>query len=90
MSETQNNTDRNTRKVRRGLVHSNKMDKTVVVSLVRRVQHPLYGKTVLRTKRVKAHDIIGCDIGDTVEIMETRPLSKQKRWRVTRIIEKVK
>ncbi len=87
---SENQTDRGARKVRRGLVHSNKMDKTVVVSLVRRVQHPLYGKTVLRTKRVKAHDIIGCDIGDTVEIMETRPISKQKRWRVTRIIEKVK
>lgn len=79
-----------TRKVRQGIVASNKMEKTVVVKIVRRVQHPLYGKTVIKTERFKAHDEIGCDIGDTVELMETRPLSKEKRWRVTRIIEKVK
>jgi small subunit ribosomal protein S17 len=66
------------------------MDKTVIVSLVRRVQHGLYGKTVKRTGRIQAHDEIGCDVGDTVEVMETRPISKHKRWRVTRIIEKVK
>jgi small subunit ribosomal protein S17 len=78
------------RKVRSGLVVSNKMQKTVVVALTRRVQHPLYGKTVLKTGKFKAHDEIGCDVGDTVEIMETRPLSKEKRWRVTRILEKVK
>lgn len=78
------------RKVREGIVVSNKMDKTVVVKIERRVQHPLYGKVVLRTTKFKAHDIIGCDEGDRVEIMETRPISKEKRWRVTRILEKVK
>lgn len=78
------------RKVRQGLVVSNKMQKTVVVAIVRRVRHPLYGKTVLVTERFKAHDDHSCDVGDTVELMETRPISKQKRWRVTRIIEKVK
>jgi len=82
--------ERGRRKVRQGIVVSNKMEKTVVIRIEERVQHPLYGKVVLRSKRFKAHDIIGCDEGDTVEIMETRPLSKQKRWRVTRIIEKVK
>ncbi|MFZ4508559.1 MAG: 30S ribosomal protein S17 [Fimbriimonas sp.] len=82
--------ERGRRKVRRGLVVSNKMEKTVVIRIEERVQHPLYGKVVLRSKRFKAHDILGCDEGDTVEIMETRPLSKEKRWRVTRIIEKVK
>lgn len=81
---------RGSRKVRVGIVVSNKMQKTVVVRIERRVQHPLYGKVVLRTARFKAHDEIGCDEGDRVEIMETRPLSKQKRWRVTQIIEKVK
>jgi small subunit ribosomal protein S17 len=78
------------RKVRIGVVSSNKMTKTVVVTIERRVQHPLYGKVVQRTNKFKAHDELSCDIGDTVEIMETRPLSKEKRWRVTRIIEKVK
>jgi small subunit ribosomal protein S17 len=66
------------------------MEKTVVVKVERRVQHPLYGKVVLRTTKFKAHDLIGCDEGDTVEIMETRPISKDKNWRVTQIIEKVK
>lgn len=83
-------TERNSRKLREGFVVSNKMDKTVVVSIDRRVQHPLYGKTVIRSNRLKAHDEQGCDVGDYVEIMETRPLSKSKRWRVTRVIEKVK
>ncbi|HJP84053.1 MAG TPA: 30S ribosomal protein S17 [Fimbriimonadaceae bacterium] len=78
------------RKTREGVVVSNKMDKTVVVKIERRVQHPLYGKVVLRTSKFKAHDIIGCDEGDRVEIMETRPISKDKRWRVTQILEKVK
>jgi len=78
------------RKVRRGIVKSNKMQKTCVVTLARSYQHPLYGKTVRKTMNVKAHDLIGCDVGDTVEIMETRPLSKDKRWRITQIIEKVK
>jgi len=82
--------DRGRRKVRRGVVVSNKMEKTVVVNIVRRVQHPLYGKVVLRSKKYKAHDLLGCDVGDTVEIMETRPISKDKRWRVTQIVEKVK
>jgi small subunit ribosomal protein S17 len=81
---------RSSRKVRQGLVVSTKMQKTVVVKIERRVQHPLYGKVVLRSNKFKAHDEIGCDEGDTVEIMETRPLSKDKRWRVTRIVEKVK
>ena len=84
------NLERNTRKVREGIVASNKMQKTVVVRIERHVQHGLYGKVVLRSNRFKAHDEIGCDVGDRVEIMETRPLSKDKRWRVTRIIEKVK
>jgi len=81
---------RSFRKTREGIVVSNKMDKTVVVKIERRVQHPLYGKVVLRTSKFKAHDIIGCDEGDRVEIMETRPISKEKRWRVTQILEKVK
>jgi small subunit ribosomal protein S17 len=82
--------ERGSRKVRQGIVVSNKMAKTVVVKIERRVQHPLYGKVVLRSNKFKAHDIIGCDEGDRVEIMETRPLSRDKRWRVTQIIEKVK
>lgn len=90
MSETVSTAERHSRKVRRGVVTSNKMEKTVVVTIDRAFQHPLYGKTVRRTKHVKAHDELNCDIGDTVEIMETRPLSKTKHWRVTRIIEKVK
>ncbi len=87
MSEQQ---ARPTRKVRRGVVVSNKMEKTVVVLLSRRVRHPLYGKIVMKSSKVKAHDEMSCDIGDTVEIMETRPISKEKRWRVTTIVEKVK
>ncbi|HEY0867955.1 MAG TPA: 30S ribosomal protein S17 [Fimbriimonas sp.] len=78
------------RKIREGIVVSSKMEKTVVVNIERRVEHPIYGKVVVRSNKFKAHDEIGCDEGDRVEIMETRPLSKQKRWRVTRIIEKVK
>jgi small subunit ribosomal protein S17 len=89
MAENQNK-DRASRKVRRGVVASNKMQMTVVVLLERRTQHPLYGKTVKMSSRVKAHDELSCDIGDVVEIMETRPISKEKHWRVTRIIEKVK
>lgn len=81
---------RGARKVRRGVVSSNKMAKTVVVQLNRSVQHGLYGKTVRKSNKVKAHDEVGCDIGDTVEIMETRPISKEKRWRVVKIVEKVK
>ncbi len=82
--------ERGRRKVRRGVVASNKMDKTVVVDLTRSVQHPLYGKTVRKSNRIKAHDELACDIGDTVEVMETKPISREKRWRVTRIVEKVK
>jgi small subunit ribosomal protein S17 len=81
---------RGTRKVREGIVVSTKMQKTVVVKIERRTQHPLYGKVVIRSNKFKAHDEIGCDEGDRVEIMETRPLSRDKRWRVTRIVEKVK
>lgn len=87
MNQTQ---ERGRRKVRQGVVVSDKMEKTVVVRVLRQVQHPLYKKTVLRAKRFKAHDELGCGVGDTVEIMETRPLSKEKRWRVSIIIEKAK
>ena len=91
MAETEATTEvRGRRKLKTGIVSSNKMEKTVVIKIVRRVQHPLYGKTVLKTMKFKAHDEVGCDIGDTVEIMETRPISKDKTWRVTRILEKVK
>ncbi len=89
MSEQTAN-ERAFRKTRQGIVVSNKMDKTVVVKVERRVQHPLYGKVVLRSNKFKAHDIMACDIGDRVEIVETRPLSKEKRWRVSQILEKVK
>jgi small subunit ribosomal protein S17 len=79
------------RKIRQGIVVSNKMMKTVTVKIERRVQHPLYGKIVLRTEKFKAHDETNmCDVGDVVELMETRPLSREKRFRVTRIVEKVK
>ena len=88
MAESQ--APRNNRKTRVGIVVSNKMQKTVVVRIERRVQHPLYRKVVIRTEKFKAHDLLGCDEGDRVEIMETRPLSRDKRWRVTQIIEKVK
>lgn len=88
MAET--NETRNSRKMRQGVVVSNKMTKTVVVKIESQIQHALYGKVVLRSTRFKAHDEVGCDVGDRVEIMETRPLSRDKRWRVTRILEKVK
>ena len=79
------------RKTRVGKVVSDKMDKTVVVAVADRVQHPLYKKTVKRTYKLKAHDENNtCGIGDTVRVMETRPLSKDKRWRVVEIIEKAK
>ncbi len=83
--------ERNLRKTRVGLVVSDKMDKTVVVAIVDNVAHPLYKKIVKRTVRLKAHDEENaCHRGDRVEVMETRPLSKDKHWRVTRIIEKAK
>ena len=83
--------ERNDRKTREGLVVSNKMDKTVVVSIVEKYKHPLYKKTVTRTKRIKAHDENNeCGVGDRVEITETRPISKDKCWRVSKLIEKAK
>ena len=83
--------DRNLRKIRVGLVTSDKMDKTIVVSIVDNVKHPLYGKIVKRTYKLKAHDENNeCKVGDRVRVMETRPLSKDKRWRLVEIIEKAK
>ena len=83
--------DRNLRKTRVGMVTSDKTDKTVVVSVKDRVRHPLYKKIVNRTIKLKAHDELNeCGIGDRVKVMETRPLSKDKRWRVVEIIEKAK
>ena len=82
---------RGTRKVRDGMVVSDKMQKTVVVALERRVRHPVYGKMITRTKHVKAHDEENsAKTGDTVRIMETRPLSKDKRWRVVEILERAR
>ena len=82
---------RGQRKVREGIVVSDKMDKTVVVEVVRTVTHPLFKKTLRRTKRFKAHDEHNeCRVGDRVLIMETRPLSKEKRWRVVRILERAR
>ena len=84
-------TDRNRRKTRVGIVTSNKMDKTIVVAVEDHVKHPLYKKIVKRTYKLKAHDENNqCGIGDRVRVMETRPLSKDKRWRVVEIIEKAK
>ena len=83
--------DRNLRKTRVGIVTSDKMDKTIVVSIIDNVKHPLYGKIVKRTYKLKAHDDNNeCHIGDRVKVMETRPLSKDKRWRLVEIIEKAK
>ena len=82
---------RNLRKERTGVVASNKMDKSIVVSIERRVKHPLYGKFVKKTSRFVAHDEKNsCNEGDTVRIMETRPLSKRKNWRLVEIIERAK
>ena len=84
-------TERNLRKTRVGLVVSNKMDKTIVVAIQDNVKHPIYGKIIKRTLKVHAHDEQNtCGIGDKVEIMETRPLSKTKRWRLVEIIERAK
>ena len=83
--------DRNLRKTTIGVVVSDKMDKTVVVAVADKVRHPLYKKIVKRTVKFKAHDESNsCGVGDKVEIMETRPLSKDKNWRVVNILEKVK
>ena len=84
-------TERNERKTRIGKVVSDKMDKTVVVAVERLVQHPLYKKAVKKTVKFKAHDENNeCKVGDTVKVMETRPLSKDKRWRLVEIMEKAK
>ena len=84
-------TERNLRKTRVGIVVSDKMDKTIVVAIQDNVKHPIYGKIIKRTLKVHAHDETNtCGIGDKVEIMETRPLSKTKRWRRVEIIEKAK
>ena len=83
--------ERNLRKTRVGKVTSDKMDKTITVSIEDHVKHPLYKKIVKRTYKLKAHDEANeCSIGDTVKVMETRPLSKDKRWRLVEIVEKVK
>jgi small subunit ribosomal protein S17 len=82
---------RKLRKQRVGVVTSNKMDKTITISVERRVKHPIYGKFVKSTKKFKAHDDTNdCNIGDVVKIMETRPLSKTKRWRLVEIIERAR
>ncbi len=93
MAETVNNADagRTSRKVRQGTVVSDKMEKTVVVAIERRVPHPVYGKMVTKTKRLKAHDEANsAKVGDTVRIVETRPLSKDKRWRLLEIVERAR
>jgi len=83
--------ERNLRKERIGVVVSNKMEKTIVVAVARKVKHPIYGKFVNKSKKYHAHDENNeCSVGDTVRLMETRPLSKTKRWRLVEIIEKVK
>ena len=82
---------RNLRKIRIGVVSSNKMDKTITVEVERKVKHPLYGKFLKKTSKFHAHDEKNeCSIGDTVKIMEARPMSKTKRWRLVEVVEKVK
>ena len=84
-------TERNLRKTRVGLVVSNKMDKTIVVAVQDNIKHPIYGKIIKRTLKLHAHDEENtCNVGDKVEVMETRPLSKTKRWRLVEIIERAK
>ena len=93
MSDTTSSTtpERNLRKSREGVVVSNKMDKTAVIAVVERVRHPKYAKFVLRTKKLYAHDETNdVNIGDRVRVMEIRPLSKQKRWRVIEVLERAK
>ncbi|WP_462222533.1 30S ribosomal protein S17 [Ferruginibacter sp.] len=83
--------ERNLRKTKLGVVSSNKMDKTITVNVERKVKHPLYGKFVKKSTKFHAHDEKNeCSIGDTVKIMESRPLSKTKRWRLVEVVEKVK
>lgn len=92
LQEDQTSTlDRNLRKVRVGVVSSNKMDKTITVKVERKVKHPMYGKFVKKTTSFHAHDEKNeCSIGDIVKIMESRPMSKTKRWRLVEVVEKVK
>ncbi|MFZ1529255.1 MAG: 30S ribosomal protein S17 [Ferruginibacter sp.] len=91
MEATNTSVIRNLRKTRIGVVSSNKMDKTITVKVERKVKHPLYGKFVKKTTSFHAHDEKNeCSIGDTVKIMETRPMSKTKRWRMVEVVEKVK
>ena len=91
MSEVTTTVERNLRKTKAGVVSSNKMDKSIVVLVERKVKHPLYGKFVKKSTKFHAHDEKNeCSIGDLVKIMETRPLSKTKRWRLVEIVEKVK
>ena len=83
--------ERNIRKTRVGVVSSNKMDKTISVTVQRRIKHPIYGKFMKKSKKFIAHDETNdCNIGDTVRIMETRPISKLKRWRLVEVIERAK
>ena len=83
--------ERNLRKTKLGVVSSNRMDKTITVNVERKVKHPLYGKFVKKSTKFHAHDEKNeCSIGDTVKIMESRPLSKTKRWRLVEVVEKVK
>ena len=91
MAEVTNKAERNLRKTRTGVVRSNKMDKTITVTVERRVKHPIYGKFVKKTTSFHAHDEKNeCTVGDIVKIMETRPLSKTKRWRLVEVVEKAK
>lgn len=91
MMETTNTIERNLRKTRVGVVSSNKMDKTITVKVERKIKHPLYGKFLKKTTSFHAHDEKNeCSIGDIVKIMESRPLSKTKRWRLLEVVEKVK
>ena len=91
MAEAQTTETRNIRKVRVGIVTSNKMAKTITVAVERKVKHPIYGKFINKTTKFHAHDEKNeCSIGDIVRIMETRPLSKTKRWRLVEVVEKVK
>ncbi len=90
-TEITTGTERQLRKTRVGIVSSNKMEKTITVSVIRKLKHPKYGKFLKKTKKFHAHDEKNeCNIGDTVKIMETRPLSATKRWRLVEIVEKAK
>ena len=91
MTEFETSTERSARKVREGVVVSDKMDKTVTVAVIERVRHPKYAKFVMRTKKLYAHDEANdANVGDKVRVMETRPMSKQKRWRVVEVLERAK